>query len=87
MAESILNTLNPLSWISNKKLIDDNADEAIKFKVIHTNWYWRCLRRNFHFYKTYFCRVHPKCKEIKAVHNYTDINSITIVDDNNIILE
>jgi len=82
---SVLNLLNPLSWLGWNSKIKPTDQVAIEFEVIHTNWYWRCLRRLLRFHGTYFLRIHPKHHDVRAHHYYSNIASITLVDSTNAV--
>jgi len=58
-----------------------------EFEVVHTNWYWRRLRRKIRFLDKVFVRIHPKHGDVRAGHKYTEISQITISDANTLVFK
>lgn len=49
----------------------------VDFEVVHTNWYWRNLKRRFRFADAHFYRIHPDHGDIRAAHLYASVESVT----------
>eukprot|EP01130_Rhizamoeba_saxonica_P000163 TRINITY_DN10163_c0_g1_i1.p1 TRINITY_DN10163_c0_g1~~TRINITY_DN10163_c0_g1_i1.p1 ORF type:complete len:481 (-),score=99.71 TRINITY_DN10163_c0_g1_i1:23-1465(-) len=81
---SYLNPLSYIKWGSSSTKI-----QGKEFNVIHTNWYFRNLRRKFVFGETMFARVHPSLDRdnLRAAHAYSDVASIERTDVNNLVIK
>ena len=53
--------------------------QGVDFDVVHTNWYWRNLRRRFRFMDNEFVRLHPTHMDVRAAHKYNDVQTITFM--------
>jgi len=62
------------------------GDEDLDFDIVHTNWYWRNLKRRFRFTKDSILRIHPTLNDVRASHPYTTIEIVRIMDDKSIII-
>lgn len=49
----------------------------VEFDLVHTNWYWRNLKRRFRFADAHIYRIHPVHGDIRAAHLYTAVESVT----------
>lgn len=74
----------------SKNQNDNNNNEKhqdIDFEVIHTNWYWRHLKRIFRFTDTKILRLHPKYLDnTRAAHEYNSVSSLELIDPQNLII-
>lgn len=78
--------MNPLNWFRGTKSENIKDENIVEFEIIHTNWYWRQLRRKIKLCHDYLLRVHPYYGDVRAVHKYETIEKIIVVDKNNLIL-
>jgi len=62
------------------------GEKDVDVDMIHTNWYWRNQRRKFRFFDSYFVRLHPAHMDIRAIHQYETIASITFRNDSEIVI-
>jgi len=58
----------------------------VDFDVVHTNWYWRNLKRRFRFCDDNFVRLHPRHMDVRATHDYTSVQSVSLVDPKNVVI-
>jgi len=58
----------------------------LEFHVIHTNWYWRRLRRILRFGEKYYLRVHPDLGEVRACHEYKAIAKMIVIEKRHLVL-
>eukprot|EP01095_Lingulamoeba_sp_RSL-Kostka_P008843 TRINITY_DN2_c4_g1_i3.p1 TRINITY_DN2_c4_g1~~TRINITY_DN2_c4_g1_i3.p1 ORF type:complete len:707 (-),score=337.62 TRINITY_DN2_c4_g1_i3:161-2281(-) len=65
----------------------DKKETDIEFDIVHTNFYWRNLKRKFRFSDKLFYRIHPGTLETRATHAYTTIKSIVMTNNENIIIQ
>jgi len=72
-----------LIWGANQ---ERRGDRDIDVEVVHTNWYWRGLRRIFRFTDEYVLRVHPRHLDVRAAHSYDAIERLAQIDANNLVL-
>jgi len=59
----------------------------VDIPVVHTNWYWRGLKRIFRFSNDRIIRIHPSHMDVRAFHLYTSIDAIYIIDANNMKIQ
>jgi len=59
----------------------------VDIPVVHTNWYWRGLKRIFRFSNDRIIRIHPSHMDVRASHLYSSIDAIYIIDPNNIKIQ
>eukprot|EP01120_Amphizonella_sp_Union-15-10_P002063 TRINITY_DN12202_c0_g1_i1.p1 TRINITY_DN12202_c0_g1~~TRINITY_DN12202_c0_g1_i1.p1 ORF type:complete len:494 (+),score=78.67 TRINITY_DN12202_c0_g1_i1:171-1652(+) len=85
--EQMCLNLNPLNWLSVLPPTKQQLDGDFEISVVHTNWYWRRLRRQFVFGCLEFYRVHPETRQTRATHSYRSVSEITVVDDFNLIIK
>ena len=57
------------------------------FEIVHTNWYWRNLKRKFRFTADSILRIHPVHNDVRATHTYASIRQLQIVDDTNFVID
>jgi len=67
--------------------IPPTQETIAEFDVIHTNWYWRHLRRKLRFRENCIERIHPDYNDTRASHDYTSILSIRVKDPSNAVFE
>eukprot|EP00011_Vannellida_sp_DIVA3-517-6-12_P013442 CAMPEP_0114605228 /NCGR_PEP_ID=MMETSP0168-20121206/950_1 /TAXON_ID=95228 ORGANISM="Vannella sp., Strain DIVA3 517/6/12" /NCGR_SAMPLE_ID=MMETSP0168 /ASSEMBLY_ACC=CAM_ASM_000044 /LENGTH=572 /DNA_ID=CAMNT_0001816079 /DNA_START=77 /DNA_END=1795 /DNA_ORIENTATION=- len=65
----------------------NSTPEGIDFDVVHTNWYWRNLKRKFRFCEESFLRIHPRHNDVRATHAYDTVKTIRFADTTNISVE
>mmetsp|Transcript_114475 Transcript_114475/g.160692 ORF Transcript_114475/g.160692 Transcript_114475/m.160692 type:complete len:572 (-) Transcript_114475:75-1790(-) len=65
----------------------NSTPEGIDFDVVHTNWYWRNLKRKFRFCEESFLRIHPRHNDVRATHAYETVKTIRFSDTTNISIE
>lgn len=65
----------------------NSTPEGIDFDVVHTNWYWRNLKRKFRFCEESFLRIHPRHNDVRATHAYETVKTIRFADTTNISIE
>lgn len=65
----------------------NSTPEGIDFDVVHTNWYWRNLKRKFRFCEETFLRIHPRHNDVRATHAYETVKTIRFADTTNISIE
>merc|ERR1711879_800109 len=70
---------------SAKEELQKGADD-VDFNIVHTNWYWRNLVRTFRFTKDSILRIHPSHNDVRASHSYITIDTIKVVDAENIVI-
>jgi len=79
-----------LGWTPNVNASDDTNGEADDSRkdivVIHTNWFWKQQIRLLRFTQKQFMRTHPVTKEVKEVHQYTQVDKITITGNTFMII-
>lgn len=93
--EYVISSVGSLLWLpvnivtypfrSAKEELKKETDD-LDFEIVHTNWYWRNLRRTFRFTKDSILRIHPSHNDVRASHRYDTIMSISVVDENNMII-
>jgi len=94
--EYIASSLNSLLWLpvtilwwpfSGSKP-DDTSKKSneIDFDVVHTNWYWRNLRRRFRLSDKHFSRLHPSYNDVRSVHEYSTIEKMERVSDTQFVI-
>lgn len=78
--ETVVSYFNPLGWIrwGSKNNTTGSASDTVEYDVIHTNWYWRHLRRKLRFCPTVFLRIHPKHGDVRSAHTYSDLASVLV---------
>jgi len=81
--EHLVSNLNPLNFFRKK---ENDISNMEVFEVINTNWYHRSLSRKFFFGEKVLMRVNPFNNNVRAVHPYSDIKSVTRYDKNNIVI-
>ena len=59
----------------------------VDIPVVHTNWYWRGLKRIFRFSNDRIIRIHPSHMDVRASHLYSSVDAIYIIDPNNIKIQ
>ena len=93
--ESVASGVNSLLWMPFSLLAypfmsetpTENKDtDDIDIDIVHTNWYWRNLKRRFRFTKQEILRIHPTHGDVRARHSYADIRSVKIVDDTQFVI-
>jgi glutaredoxin-related protein len=84
-AENVFSYLNPLNWFRGSKQ-PQKDENVVEFDVIHTNWYWRHLRRKLQLGKEYLLRIHPNYGDVRAAHKYENIEKIDVIDNINLII-
>lgn len=57
------------------------------FEIVHTNWYWRNLKRKFRFTSDSILRIHPVHNDVRATHTYASIRQLQVVDDTNFVID
>jgi len=62
------------------------GDDDIDFDIVHTNWYWRNLKRRFRFTKEGILRIHPTYNDVRASHPYSSICAVKIVNDTTFVI-
>eukprot|EP01127_Copromyxa_protea_P005053 TRINITY_DN14882_c0_g1_i1.p1 TRINITY_DN14882_c0_g1~~TRINITY_DN14882_c0_g1_i1.p1 ORF type:complete len:424 (-),score=92.13 TRINITY_DN14882_c0_g1_i1:38-1201(-) len=76
--EALMSFINPMSWIwSSSSSAESTAPE---FEVIHTNWYYRQLKRKFRFFDLVFLRINPRDGAVRASRKYSEISQIVVAD-------
>jgi len=94
-AEYVISGVGSLLWLpvtlvtypfrSEQETLQKAADD-VDFDIVHTNWYWRNLKRRFRFTKDGILRIHPTCGDVRASHPYSSIFSVKIVNDTNFVI-
>jgi len=94
-AEYVISSVSTLLWLpvsivtypfrSEKEKLQKGCSD-VDFDIVHTNWYWRNLKRRFRFTKEAILRIHPTLNDIRASHMYTSIEIVRIVNDNSIVI-
>merc|ERR1739847_210613 len=94
-AEYVVSGVSTLLWLpvsivtypfrSEKPGLEKGADD-VDFDIVHTNWYWRNLKRRFRFTKNGILRIHPTHNDIRASHPYSSILAIKILSETTIVI-
>eukprot|EP01128_Nolandella_sp_AFSM9_P004464 TRINITY_DN2007_c0_g1_i1.p1 TRINITY_DN2007_c0_g1~~TRINITY_DN2007_c0_g1_i1.p1 ORF type:complete len:664 (+),score=204.17 TRINITY_DN2007_c0_g1_i1:65-1993(+) len=84
--ETMASYLNPLSWLPWSTTKSPSTDDSMEFDVIHTNWYWRKLRRKFRFTETVILRIHAKHGDVRAAHPYSEVASLKRPNPYNLVI-
>ena len=74
-----------ITWPFRSDSTPEKGANDVDIHVIHTNWYWRNLRRIFRFSDDFFARIHPSHLDVRAVHKYDTIEKISLIDSKNIV--
>merc|ERR1711862_891593 len=92
-AEYVVSGVSTLLWLpvsivtypfrSEKPGLEKGADD-VDFDIVHTNWYWRNLKRRFRFTKNGILRIHPTHNDIRASHPYSSILAIKVLSETTI---
>merc|ERR1712137_968232 len=94
-AEYVVSGVSSLLWLpvnivtypfrsAKEELV--KAPEDVDFDIVHTNWYWRNLQRRFRFTKDSILRINAAVGDVRAVHPYTTISTIKVVDEENFVI-
>jgi len=94
-AEYVISGVSSLLWLpvtivtypfrSEQETLQKGAD-AVDFDIVHTNWYWRNLKRRFRFTKEGILRIHPTYNDVRASHPYSSICAVKIVNDTTFVI-
>lgn len=94
-AEYVISGVSSLLWLpvslvtypfrSEKEELQKGPDD-VDFDIVHTNWYWRNLKRRFRFTQKAILRIHPTHNDIRASHLYDSILTIKVIDDKSIVI-
>jgi len=95
-AEYVISGVSTILWLpitiltwpfaSGKPLLSKEPHD-IDIPVVHTNWYWRGLKRIFRFSSDKIIRIHPSHMDVRASHPYSSVISIQILDRNNLVIQ
>jgi len=95
-AEYVISGVSTILWLpitiltwpfSGGKPQLSKQSKDVDIPVVHTNWYWRGLKRIFRFSSDKIIRIHPSHMDVRASHLYTSIDSIQIIDANNMKIQ
>lgn len=75
VTSTILAPITFVSWLFGSSSAP--LPEGVTFDVVHTNWYWRNLKRQFRFCEDSFLRIHPRQGDVRAKHSYNSVHTIT----------
>merc|ERR1712137_1202257 len=94
-AEYVISGVGSLLWLpvtlvtypfrSDQETLQKAADD-VDFDIVHTNWYWRNLKRRFRFTKDGILRIHLTCGDVRASTLTPAIFSVKIVNDTNFVI-
>merc|ERR1712137_625035 len=94
-AEYVISGVGSLLWLpvnivtypfrSAKEELVKGPDD-VDFDIVHTNWYWRNLQRRFRFTKDSILRINPAVNDVRAIHPFTTITTVRVVDEENFII-
>merc|ERR1712232_844994 len=70
---------------SSSPKLEKNEDDY-DFDIVHTNWYWRNLKRRFRLTKDAILRIHPNKGDVRAYHPFTTVVAVSIIDDTSMVI-